>query len=233
MHIAVCHLTRMQPGYICVAGIDSEGGAHIRPVLQSRLPVSFTVRRGGAFDIAALTDLGTVGDVGRPPEVEDRSFNPAALRRLEDLDADQFWQLLVSSSHASLDAIFGPDLVQRGHGCTVDVGLGQASLGCLHTERAPRLEVQEAGRVRVLLPTSTGMVSLSVTDLRLYELDQRTPRLGAIWDVQKRLRSGVPAILSVGLTRPWRKPGDDRPRHWLQVNNLHLEDDPAWKEASL
>jgi hypothetical protein len=32
--------------------------------------------------------------------------------------------------------------------------------------------------------------------------------------------------LAVGLTRPWRKNGDTAQRHWLQVNNIHLEEDP-------
>jgi hypothetical protein len=36
-------------------------------------------------------------------------------------------------------------------------------------------------------------------------------------------------ILSVGLTRPWQKRGDDAERHWLQLNNIHLRDDPLWQ----
>ena len=42
MKIVVNHLTRMQPGYICVAGLDFQTNAHVRPVLAgSRLTVSF------------------------------------------------------------------------------------------------------------------------------------------------------------------------------------------------
>jgi hypothetical protein len=33
MRIVVNHLTRMQPGYICVAGMERQGGRHVRPVL--------------------------------------------------------------------------------------------------------------------------------------------------------------------------------------------------------
>jgi hypothetical protein len=36
-------------------------------------------------------------------------------------------------------------------------------------------------------------------------------------------------ILSVGLTRPWRKQEDTAERHWLQVNNVHLQDNPLWR----
>jgi hypothetical protein len=47
--------------------------------------------------------------------------------------------------------------------------------------------------------------------------------------VADRLAQGVPALLSVGLTRPFSTRPDEPPLHWLQVNNLHLEDDPAWR----
>jgi hypothetical protein len=49
--------------------------------------------------------------------------------------------------------------------------------------------------------------------------------------VAKRIASKTPVILSMGLTRGWRKPGDSVERHWLQVNNIHLADDPAWRYA--
>src|SRR5262249_38600569 len=39
----------------------------------------------------------------------------------------------------------------------------------------------------------------------------------------------VGVILSVGLARAFQASGDTARRHWLQVNNLHLEDDPVWK----
>jgi hypothetical protein len=72
-------------------------------------------------------------------------------------------------------------------------------------------------------------VNLAVNDLRLYERDHRTPRRDLVAGMQKRLEAGVEAILSVGLTRPWRKRGDTAERHWLQVNNIHLQDDPLWR----
>ena len=46
---------------------------------------------------------------------------------------------------------------------------------------------------------------------------------------QRRIKRGVGVILSVGLARAFQVSGDTARRHWLQVNNLHLEDDPAWK----
>ena len=59
MRIVVNHLTRMQPGYICVAGIDVQDNEHIRPVLgRARLTVDLLARNGGAFDVVALSNWG-------------------------------------------------------------------------------------------------------------------------------------------------------------------------------
>jgi hypothetical protein len=48
-------------------------------------------------------------------------------------------------------------------------------------------------------------------------------------DVAARLQRGVDLILSVGLARAWRRDEGEPYRHWLQVNNLHLADDPLWQ----
>jgi hypothetical protein len=111
----------------------------------------------------------------------------------------------------------------------VDVGEGRASLGCLKPEKQPWLYVDHRGTVRMVLDYLMPSVDLSVNDLRLYERDGRTPRQDLVASVEKRLKSGVEAILSVGLTRPWQKWGDTAERHWLQVNNIHLKDNPLWQ----
>src|SRR5260370_905034 len=58
------------------------------------------------------------------------------------------------------------------------------------------------------------------------EQDQKTPRAKLVTDLEQRIRAGTRVILAVRLTRAWQKPGDSAKRHFLQVNNLHLEDDP-------
>ena len=45
----------------------------------------------------------------------------------------------------------------------------------------------------------------------------------------RRLRSGVGVVLAVGLTRASGGSPDYPPLHWLQVNGLHLEDEPDWQ----
>src|SRR5215210_1099974 len=59
MRILVDHLTRMQPGYFCAAGIDLESGRHVRPVLRrGRLTTDLLGTNGGPFDIGSVLDLG-------------------------------------------------------------------------------------------------------------------------------------------------------------------------------
>jgi hypothetical protein len=66
-------------------------------------------------------------------------------------------------------------------------------------------------------------------DLRSYGEDQKTPRAKVIADVQRRIRQGARVILSVGLARAFQVSGDTARRHWLQMTNVHLEDDPVWE----
>src|SRR5215207_4985184 len=52
LQILVNHLTRMQPGYFCVAGVDVNTPRHIRPVLRrGRLTLDLLSTGGGPFDV--------------------------------------------------------------------------------------------------------------------------------------------------------------------------------------
>ena len=229
VQILVNHLTRMQPGYVCAAGVDVNTMEHVRPVLRhGRLPTSLLKANGGPIDLGAVTDLGPVTDAGRAPELEDRCFDPARAMWLFDDDPNDFWDLLDGTSRESLAEIFGPALDLWDESGTVEAGSGDSSLGCLKPEGQPWLYVDYRGTIRLVLDHPVPSVDLAVNDLRLYERDQKTPRRDLVADVQRRLEGGVEAILSVGLTRPWRKRGDDAERHWLQVNNIHLRDAPLW-----
>jgi hypothetical protein len=230
VQILVNHLTRMQPGFICVAGVDVNTLNHVRPVLRyGRLTTDLLKSNGGPLEIGAVVDLGPTAPAGHAPELEDHYFDPARAMWLFDDDPDDYWESLNQVAQESLPEIFGPDLELWEGSCTVDVGIGHTSLGCLAPEEQPWLYVDHRGTVRMVLEHLTPSVDLSVTDLRLYESDHKTPRRNLVVNTQKRLEAGVEVILSVGLTRPWRKQGDTEERHWLQVNNIHLKDDPLWR----
>ena len=233
LRILVNHLTRMQPGYFCVAGVEVNTPRHVRPVLtRGRLTTDLLRPNGGPFDLGSVVELGSASHAGHAPELEDHRFDPSSTRWLFDDDPDDFWDALDGVAWRSLAEIFGPELELWDESGTVDIGEGRASLGCLKPEKQPWLYVDHRGTVRLVLDYLIPSVDLSVNDLRLYEADHRTPRRDLVGSVQRRLKSGVEAILSVGLTRPWQKRGDTAERHWLQVNNIHLEDDPLWQLRS-
>jgi len=225
MQIVVSHLTRMQPGYICVAGLDRKTGAHVRPVLNRRLPVNLLKSQGGPFEIGGLVDLGGVKHVGHRPEVEDYLFDASQTRLLKRLDSTEFWKLLSSSTAPDLTKIFGADLEPQGNGCAVVPGKGSASLGCLAIDRAT-LGVDPWQKIRLRFSSGKFQIELSVTDIRLVDSDFKTPNEKNIQKASSKLAKKVPAIICIGLARAWQKPGDDRQRHWLQVNNIHFSDDP-------
>jgi hypothetical protein len=231
MRILVNHLTRMVPGFICVAGVDVESGRHVRPLTNRvMIPHAWSAARGGAFGIGNVVDLGPARYKGAPPEVEDHLFHEQHLRCVERLGPAAFWQSLEACCETRLQRIFGPELRLEGHTCVTDAGQGRASLGCIVPRAVHDLTVGPRGSARLSLEIGQAALDLPVTDLRFYEIDERN----AVWVVDRdrvesvryALQTGVPVILSVGLTRAFQRSSADRKRHWLQVNNIHLADDP-------
>ncbi len=235
MRIVVNHLTRMQPGYICVAGLDLATGRHVRPCLpHGRLPARLLSRYGGVFDIGAVVDLGATTAAGHPPETEDHLFDPRQLRRLMDPAPREYWDRLVRCSANRLTDLFGRELRPEGRGgCAVAPGHGIASLGCLVPTGRPRLGLRpEPGRraqVRLELTDGHLAPNVGVTDIRFYGADHATPDPRVVERVAARLAAGELAILSVGLSRPFAPRLDGPELHWLQVNGIHLEGDPLWR----
>ncbi len=231
MEIVIAHLTRMQPGFICAAGIDTATGKHVRPCLPNHNRLSRDLFQQRVFDIASVVDLGSPKYVGEAPELEDHCFNQAQARFVRRENGEEFWNLLFESAATSLGSIFGPDLTVDSPRATVKANHGTASLGCLMPLRKPRLCVETmCGKptLRLRMREDGQFLNLSVTDLRLYQPDQSSLRMPQIADVARRIACGVPLILGVGLTRLFRKDDNSEPKHYLQVNNIHLEDNPIW-----
>src|SRR5882672_7079838 len=111
MKVAVIHLTRMQRGFICVAGVDVADGRQVRPVIpRGRLPDTMSARRGGPFDMATVVDLGAARAVGVPPEVEDYEFTTWHARATQAIEPDLFWEMLQVLSQPTARQVFGPEL---------------------------------------------------------------------------------------------------------------------------
>jgi len=234
MRIIVNHLTRMERGYICAAGVNPDNWTHVRPVVRGRVSEKMLAMNGGPFDIGAVVELGHTVDIGQAPSLEDRSFNPESAVRVDDLLPDDFWIVLRTVCKKTLRKTFGSDLQHTElsggfHTCTLELGKGIASLGCLIPIKMPLLYVNDRGRLRISVSDGELPCTLPVTDLRLYEADHETPRHKAVADIVKRLGRGVDVILGVGVGRRYQKTGDPVAKHWLQVNNIHLRDNPLWK----
>jgi hypothetical protein len=232
--LVINHLTRMQRGYICAAGLEMNTGRHIRPVLRGRLGVCNLARNGGLFDMARIIDFNSARPFGKPPESEDYLFYPMSAKVVGDMDPGLFWKRLEHCSQPRLSALFGKELVKKGsNSCGVDFGKGKRSLGCLSLATRPELyTVSRTNRppaVRMKLSDGEFDLDLSVTDIRLYKQDHVTPDLEVIRAVGQRIKESSDIILGVGLTRPFSATPDEPPFHWLQLNNFHFENDPCWQ----
>jgi hypothetical protein len=85
----------------------------------------------------------------------------------------------------------------------------------------------EIGKLQVRFNDPERPIYLAVTDVRFVESDNRTARRDTVVDVRERVRRGVGVYLMLGLARAFRASGDDKERHWLQVNGLCLADRPV------
>ena len=67
-----------------------------------------------------------------------------------------------------------------------------------------------------------------MTDLRLFGDDHATPEPARLRAAARWIADSRDVLLSVGLTRKFRSSERHEYRHWLQVNNIHLKEDPTW-----
>jgi hypothetical protein len=229
MQIVINHLTRMTAPRICVAGIEPDSGSHVRPTTPANDPIerSLLDEEGGPFGIGTLVDLGDVRANPSRPESEDHLFATAAATDVRQLDHDEYWQLLDEVAEDDLNSIFGPDLERRGRSFAVEEGRGTVSLGVIRVQESPELEIDSYGKLRLRYNDVDESARLGVTDIRFVEADHRTLKESEIQDAQRRMRSGVDLFLMIGLARAFVATGDDRRRHWLQVNGICMEDRPV------
>ena len=105
----------------------------------------------------------------------------------------------------------------RSSGRSVPAGRGKASLGVLRCPGPAEL-FRRGGQLRMGLDDlRLGSLDLNVHDHRLR--DEKGVPIDSLWKViRRRVQSGEPVILSVGLSQAFNGV------HWLRVDNIHFRD---------
>jgi hypothetical protein len=215
--IVVDHLARLEDGSIVVAGIDGNH-EHITPLRGTPWDTAATTRAGGAFGIGEVVDLGFSRRSGTPPLVEERVVEEESVTLLGRLPDGEFWSLLEILGHDHLPSIYGPDLTVSSSGAaSVPAGRGKASLGVLRCPGPAEL-FRRGGQLRIGFDDlRLGSLDLNVGDHRLR--DEKGVPIDSLWKViRRRVLSGEPVILSVGLSQAFNG------AHWLRVDNVHFRD---------
>ncbi len=227
MQLLINHLTRMQPGWICTAGIDLESGRPIRPMAHGPLSRNLLHTEGGPLGLGHVVDLGATEFCGQVPEIEDRRFEVANLTAIRHADYQELFQACRAQAKHLLREIFGQDLQwinhsdQRPGTAAVEQYAGMRSLGCYFAKGA-RLCVNDSPRgqrLRILFQEEERKFSVPVTDFRLFLSDHKTPDVRAVSQMNQWLAAEPVSLVAVGLSRPYSY-NDDPPQHWLQVNNV-------------
>ena len=227
MQIVVNHLTRMQPGFFCAAGIEVQSRLHVRPLIDSQLTVDLLAKNGGPFELGAVLDLGLTRFTGKLPEIEDRWFDRRFVQQTQQLSQAELYQSCAEVAHSSLCSIFTDALEPLGATMAMAEHAGVYSLGCLWVKAGRFVIVGQEDRQRLRFAFSEldgcgRELVVPVTDVRLYKDDHTTIDLDTVELFSQELGRSTRTLLSVGLSRPYRKSENDIARHWLQVNNLHF-----------
>ena len=231
MQVLITEVTRMERGYICVAGINRGTGSRVRPVLSggARIPLTWVSSLGGLIDNKRVLEIGDGPRVGKSPEVEDVLTSSTQLRLVTRLSDEEFLTALRGTSHLDARSAFGPELKQHvnGHNYVSAEGTGTLSLAIQANPR-DTVEVFLTNFGRIRARWRDGM-ELSVTDLRLYQPDGSTPNEERVATLSKALKDG-PGFVAFGLTRAMSLPrsGDPSTYHWLQVNAIHVPVSLQW-----
>jgi hypothetical protein len=227
MRILVTHVTRMARGFCCVAGLAEGDHRHVRPTLGRRLGTELLAPEG-QFDFGAIVDLGAVRPTPERPELEDHEFNAAAATRVGYVSAVRLWQILGQTALGTLAEIFGDELEHTGTRAFLPIGSGAASLGCYRPIGPVDLVVRDGGdhtSVRVVLPAER--LDLSLTDARYFRDEFTRPDEERVRQAQDAISAGAEVLLGVGVGRPFASAEGQLAVHWLQVNALHLADNPG------
>lgn len=217
--VLVTEVTRMSQGQVCVAGIDLETAAMVRPLQQDgsnweeKSWVDADIFRAG--NIVLLKPASTPGHPHPPHATED--FRVATVTKFSRVTPAQLYAACVETADADIDAIFAPHLIERKY--VVD-GAACRSLGCVLVPAAAlHVTVTPFDKIGVSWADRNRWYNLSVTELAIRSA---APALGKallddrLADVRGRI------ALRIGLARAWDggDQGYDPKRCYAQLNGV-------------
>jgi hypothetical protein len=198
--------------------------------------ITMEVVSSGVLRLGCQIDLGwhKFKEPPQPPEVEDCYFKLANVRVIRQLSPDEFWSYLASSARKSVVEIFGDALLLHRTTMAIPANKGAASLGDLWVDRLELVIEEYNGQPKLrgrFIVDEERRLSVAVTDLRFYieadgEYRLDIHKVSKVQESLQKTRGRV--VLSLGLSRAKAARDGEVPMHWLQINGVHLEEDPLW-----
>lgn len=220
--VVLTEVTRMQPGFFCVAGVDLDSGNILRP-LPPR-DIRWRAQADGAppFSVGTVLKCQFQSNANRSGAhgAEDRSciYMPTQVGRMTPAELHT---TLLPSAKRDVSEVYGAPLLD---GMYLEEGRGAHSLGCLRVEPGS-LSFHQGNRnaIRVDFKDASGAsFNLKLTCHTLCSaLEAKQANLPGLnaWAA----RADQPVLLRMGLARPWNGGHEHNynPRRcYAQINGL-------------
>lgn len=226
MQIMINHLSRMRGNKIAVAGLDlSNPDRHVRPMLNDFDSIMESSAKDSAvFSLGAIVSLTGTSASKAAHHGDEHVVTYVKAKKVAQLHPIEVWRTLGDIAKPTLKSIFGEEVKLLSHRYVVERFRARTGLGCLRVMHTATL-YKGYRYARLRWVCDGRIVDCPVTDARLYD------RTGAVREsliahLNDRIKQGEALIVTVGLSRGFRRPGGRRELHWIQINNLYLETDP-------
>jgi hypothetical protein len=194
------------------------------------MPGTLLDRFGGPLMVGAVVDIG----IGLPrpelPHSEDIECDLARFTAIQQVSEARFVQHLSQRAVPGPYVAFGQLLREVRPGKhAVTPGEGDRSLAYVRPPLGCELVLTPYARLVLTFAAEGHKFRLSVTDIRLYHDDLKTPDTNAVHALQSLLRRGGGVVIGVGIGRAWGPPGEPE-MHWLQANNVYPLERVFWDQ---
>jgi hypothetical protein len=186
--------------------------------------------KGPIFTLGAVVNLTGTSNSKAAHHGDEHVVTYVTASKVAQLHPLDVWRTLGDIAKPTLSSIFGESVKFESQRYVIEKYRVRHGLGCLRImHKATLYKGYRQARLRWLCDGR--IVDCPVTDTRLYD------RAGVACERQiarldRRIKEGEALIVTVGLSRGFRRPGGRREYHWIQINNLYLETDPLGDEWS-